>query len=172
MRLLSISKNGKSQWYDSLHCGEYGHLKTWNIRNVGKILHVYRDRGRLVKFFFFKLHLESKLKKMFEKILARISLLLQIDHVWPTKNYWRMPCLYFHGGMANVHAQMSKKCQSSWMNSTSITLMIQFAFRMRLTFAYQQVLEVILTISTENSFHHSRYVNRYMQYVKLKSIYW
>ena len=37
-----------SQWYASLHCDEYGLLRTWYIYNVGKTL--YRDLSHVVEF--------------------------------------------------------------------------------------------------------------------------
>ena len=45
----------KSQCYASLHCNEYGHLKTWSIHNAG--IRLYRDRICAVDFL---LHLENK----------------------------------------------------------------------------------------------------------------
>ena len=31
---------GRSPCYASLHCEDYGHMRTWNIHNAGKTLHI------------------------------------------------------------------------------------------------------------------------------------
>ena len=46
---------GRSQCYASLHCEEYGHMRTWNIHKGGKTL--YRDRSHIVVLL---LQLENK----------------------------------------------------------------------------------------------------------------
>ena len=43
LHLLSILIKHRAQCYASLHCYEYGHLTTWNIRDADKTL--YRDRS-------------------------------------------------------------------------------------------------------------------------------
>ena len=45
--LFALMK-GRSEFYASLHCDQYGHLRTWNIYNAGTTL--YRDLSRLVEF--------------------------------------------------------------------------------------------------------------------------
>ena len=38
-RQFSAPIKGRSRCYASLHCEEYGHMRTWDIYNTGKMLH-------------------------------------------------------------------------------------------------------------------------------------
>ena len=38
--MFSAPIKGRSPYYASLHCEEYGHMRTWNIHNAGKTLYI------------------------------------------------------------------------------------------------------------------------------------
>ena len=46
--LSSAPIKGRSQCYASLHCDEYGHLRTWHVYNAGKTL--YEDQSCVGEF--------------------------------------------------------------------------------------------------------------------------
>ena len=47
-KCFSAPIKGRSRCYASLHCKEYGHIRTWHIYNTGKTC-MYRDRNRVVE---------------------------------------------------------------------------------------------------------------------------
>ena len=48
--MFSTPIKGRSPCYASLHCEEYGDMRTWNIHNAWKTLYsVYKDRRRIVE---------------------------------------------------------------------------------------------------------------------------
>ena len=55
--MFSAPIKGRSPCYASLHCEDYGLMRTWNIHNARKTLIIYRDRSRIVKVL---LQLENK----------------------------------------------------------------------------------------------------------------
>ena len=82
--MFSVPIKGRSLCYASLHCEEYGHMRTWNIHNAGKTLYIGIEE--------FSLHLENKQQIMQNNV--------EIQHN-------RMYSLYI-GSLCNVAFPMAR----------------------------------------------------------------